>query len=125
VRQTLTNTAKIQRAVAALVTHGTITKAAKAIKTSPRNFSRYTREPEFERLYREAKRELVHQATSRLTANAVQAAVILRKIFDDKKVTAGARVGAATATLRLTLESYELTELERRIADLEKKRETF
>jgi hypothetical protein len=61
-----------------------------------------------------------------LTANSGRAAEVLRKIFDDKKATAGARVAACTSTLRLTLESYELTELERRISDLEnKKNETL
>ncbi len=121
-RETRTNTAKIQRAAAALVTHGTIAKAAKAINTSPRNFSRWMREAEFERLYSEAIRRFINEATSRLTANAAEAAATLRKIFGDKKATAGARVAAATSTLRLTLESYELTELERRISDLEKNR---
>ena len=86
---------------------------------SPRNFSRWMEEEGFQRAYREAKRQLVHAATSRLTANASRAAATLRKIFDDTKATAGARVSAAANTLRLTLESYEITELEQRIAALE------
>lgn len=118
-RQNRTNQVKLERAVAALIAHGTITRAAKAIKSSARNFARWMDQPEFQRLYRDAKRQLVHEATSRLTVNARRAADTLRKIFDDKKATPGARVSAAANTLRLTLESYELTELEQRIAALE------
>ena len=121
-RQTPTNTAKIERAVVALVTHGTIAKAARAIKTSPRNFSRYTREPEFERLYREAKGRLIREVTRRLTANAIKAVDVLREIFDDRKATPGARVAACSTTIGRSYVGYEVEELEERIIALEEKK---
>jgi hypothetical protein len=49
-----------------------------------------------------------------LTANANDAAVTLKKIFSDKKATPAARVTAATATIRLSLDAFEIEELERR-----------
>jgi len=56
-----------------------------------------------------------------LTRNTGQAADVLRKVFIDKKATAGARVSACASTIRLCLEAVELISLERRISDLEKK----
>ncbi len=80
------------------------------------------KQPEFESAYRDARRALVREATAKLTANSGRAADILRKVFDDRRATPGARVAAATQTIRLTLEGYELEELERRISDLENKK---
>ncbi len=114
-----------ERLIAALLSKPTVSAAARAAGVSPRTAQRRMRDAEFEEKFRDAKVRLVSETTSRLTANAVGAATVLKKIFDNKKATPGARVAAATATLRLTLESYELQELEKRISDLEKKRETF
>jgi hypothetical protein len=112
--------------VAALLTKPTVSAAARAVGISSRTAQSRMRDPEFEEKFREAKVRLVNQTTSLLTANAVAAATTLKKIFVDSRTVPGARVAAATATLRLTLESYELTELERRISDLEnKKNETL
>jgi hypothetical protein len=111
-RQTPTNSAKIQRAVAAFVTHGSIVKAARAIKTSARNFSRYTGEPEFKRLYAEAIRQQMREVTAKAIANSGQAIAELKKIFSDKKATPGARVAAAVNTIRMGHEGYALEEIE-------------
>jgi len=115
----------VERAVAALLTKPTIRAAARECGVSSRTLQRVMKQPEFESAYRDARRALVREATAKLTANSGRAADILRKVFDDRKATPGARVAAATQTIRLTLEGYELEELERRISDLEKKRETF
>ena len=111
----------VERAVAALLSKSTIRAAARECGVSSRTLQRVMKQPEFESAYRDARRALVREATARLTANSGRAADILRKVFDDRKATPGARVAAATQTIRLTLEGYELEELERRICDLEKK----
>ena len=115
----------VERAVAALLTKPTIRAAARECGVSSRTLQRVMKQPEFESAYRDARRALVREATAKLTANSGRAADILRKVFDDRKAAPSARVGAAVSTIRLTLEGYELEELERRISDLEKKRETF
>jgi hypothetical protein len=120
-RPTETNSAKLKRAALALFAHGTIRKAARAIGTDPRNFSRYTTEPEFRRFYDEAIHERIRAAASKLTLNTREAADTLRKVFLDKKATAGARVSACAATIRLCLEATELISLDARISALEKK----
>ncbi len=78
------------------------------------------RDPEFEHQFRDAKVRLIREATRRLTVNAGKAASILQKIFDSKTATSAARVSAAVNTLRLSLDAYELEELEQRISTLEK-----
>ena len=112
----------VERAVAALLTKPTIRAAARECGVSSRTLQRVMKQPEFESAYRDARRALVREATAKLTANSGRAADILRKVFDDRKATPGARVAAATQTIRLTLEGYELEELERRISDLETKK---
>jgi len=112
----------VERAVAALLTKPTIRAAARECGVSSRTLQRVMKQPEFESAYRDARRALVREATAKLTANSGRAADILRKVFDDRRATPGARVAAATQTIRLTLEGYELEELERRISDLENKK---
>jgi hypothetical protein len=112
----------VERAVVAVLTKSTFSAAAREIGKSPRTLRRLMQTPEFEKAYREAKSNLIHEATNLLTANASRAATVLRTIFDDRKAVAGARVSAAVNTVRLCLEGFELEELERRIADLEKSR---
>jgi hypothetical protein len=78
------------------------------------------KEPAFDALYRAAKGALIRSATSGLTANANDAAMVLKKIFSDKEATPAARVTAAATTIRLSLDAYELEELEQRIGALER-----
>jgi len=111
----------VERAVAALLTKPTIRAAARECGVSSRTLQRVMKQPEFESAYRDARRALVREATAKLTANSGRAADILRKVFDDRKAAASARVSAAVSTVRLCLEGYELEELEARIANLEKK----
>lgn len=106
--------------IAALLAKPTVSAAAKAVGISTRTAQRRMADPEFEEKFRAAKGRLVHEATRRLTMNASKAAEVLRKVFDDRTATPGARVAAATQTIRLTLESFEIEELDRRISDLER-----
>jgi hypothetical protein len=108
--------------IAALLSKPTVSAAARATGISPRTAQRRMRDPEFETKFREAKIGLIRQTTSRLTANASRAAEVLRKVFDDRKAAPSARVGAAVSTIRLTLESYEIEELDRRIRALEEQK---
>jgi hypothetical protein len=112
-------TRSAEKAIAALLTKPTLAAAARECGLSRRTLQRWIRDPEFQRAYRQAKAELLHGATSRLIANAVQASEVLRTVFMSKKATAGSRVTAAVSTLRLALDSYQLEELEERLHRLE------
>jgi DNA-binding MurR/RpiR family transcriptional regulator len=112
----------VERAVAALLSKPTIRAAARECGVSSRTLQRVMKQPEFESAYRDARRALVREATAKLTANSGRAAEVLRRVFDDRKATPGARVAAATQTIRLTLESYEIEELDRRIRALEEQK---
>jgi hypothetical protein len=112
----------VERAVVAVLTTSTFKAAAREIGKSTRTLQRLMQTPEFEKAYRDAKAGLIRGATNVLTANAGSAAAVLRKIFSDRKATDAARVSAAVSTVRLCLEGYEMEDLERRIADLEKSR---
>ena len=112
-----------ERLIACLLSENTVSAAVrKCGGISVRTAQRRMKEPEFEQKFREAKVRLVRQATAKLTANSGKAADTLRKIFDDRRSSAAARVSAAATTLKLTLDSFELEELEGRIRTLEAQR---
>ncbi|MGA2095221.1 MAG: hypothetical protein ABSH39_02890 [Candidatus Acidiferrum sp.] len=112
-----------ERLIGALLSKPTIAAAAKECGLSVRTAQRRMREPEFEEKFRAARIQLVARTSTRLTANSGRAAAVLRKIFDDARATAGARVAAATNTIRVTMEAFEIEELEKRIRQLEEKQD--
>jgi hypothetical protein len=94
--------------------------AAREVGISRRTLQRWIQQPEFHEAFRKAKAALLHDATSRLTANAVAAAEVLKAVFTSKRAAPSSRVAAAVSTLRLALDSYQLEELEERLHRLEK-----
>jgi hypothetical protein len=116
----LDKTRLFERAIAALLSKPTVRAAARETGVSVRTLERWMKEPAFDALYRSTKGALIRSATSRLTANANDAAMVLKKIFSDKEATPAARVTAAATTIRLSLDAYELEELEQRIGALER-----
>ena len=94
-------------------------RAAHRLGISVRTLTRRMADQEFQPKLQAANRRLVRKTTDTLTANSGQAADVLRSIFADREASYGSRVQAATQTIRLTLEAFELVELEERITRLE------
>src|SRR5215472_5146713 len=105
--------------LAALLQGGNVSAAARKGGVSTRTAQRRLADSDFQEKFRVAKLRVIRETTAKLTANSRRAADNLRKVFDDRKATAGARVAAATSTIRLTLEAFEIEELEERIRRLE------
>jgi len=104
---------------AALLGGKPISKAAREAGVSTRTAQRRLADTDFQEKFRVAKLRVVRETTARLTANSGKAADVLKKVFSDRNATSGARVAAATNTIRLTLEAFEVEELEERIRRLE------
>ena len=109
----------IAKGVTSLLSKPTLKAAAKAMGVSAKTLSRLRKTPEFQQAFQEAQSELVKEVISQLTVNAGPAAQCLRKIFTDRRASSAARTSAATNTIRLTLDAFELADLAERIAALE------
>lgn len=118
---TVSISARKQRAVLALVERGSVAKAAVAAGVARQTVHRWMHEPEFALALREASSLQVEQASRRLTGLLDGAISVLEMLLESgsehqKRLTADSVITHAT---RLR----ELTEIESRIQALEKRYE--
>ena len=109
-----------ERAIEALLSCPTIEKAAKQAGISKCTLLRWLQQADFRDAYMKSKADVLRTATATLTRNAGRAASVLREIFEDAPTPhQGGRATAAIATIRLSLDAFELENLEERIRKLE------
>src|SRR5262249_12270689 len=90
---------KKEQAIAALLSHRSVEDAARAVDISPNTLLRWTKEPEFEPAYREARRTVFSQSIARLQQASSAAVTTLLKVMLDSNVSAATRVRAAEVVL--------------------------
>jgi len=112
-----------EQAIAALLMHPTVEAAATAAGVTKRTLTRWQREAEFAAAYREARREVVQQATTKLSASCVRAVETLDKIMDMETAPATSRIMAARTVLEYAHRGLELDDLAVRVDALEAARE--
>lgn len=105
------------QAIAALLAHPTVPKAAKACGVAASTLARWLQEPEFQRAYREAQRAVVDEAMRNIQAATVEAVATLRRNLKCKN--SFAENAAAQALIAHALKTVELRELQARIDALE------
>lgn len=105
--------------VSALLTSPTLTAAAQATGISDVTAWRWLRLPQVEQAYRDARRQVVHQAITNLQRVCTKAVDTLEAVMGNRRASPGSRVSAARATLELAIRAVELEDLEARIAALE------
>ena len=86
---------KKEAAIAALLTQRNIEEAAKSVGISPTTLLSWTKVPEFQAAYREARRAAYSQAVARLQQGATAAATTLLKVMLDQGTPASVRIRAA------------------------------
>ena len=111
---------KKDAAILALVTEPTIADAAKKAGISHATLHRWLQIKDFKDAYREAKREAVSAAISRLQQTATEAVDALRDVMNDTESPASARVSAARSILEIAIKAVELEDFERRLEALER-----
>ena len=84
-----------EQIIAALLQHGTISAAAQACGISPRTVYERMNEQEFQAVYREAKTDLLRQATFSIAEKLSGALETVWQIQNDKTVPPAVRVQAA------------------------------
>lgn len=111
---------KMEIAVIALLTEQTVGKAAEKAGVSDKTMFRWMQDSDFQDMFREAKRQAVGQAISRLQQATTLAVDTLMGVMTNKRSPAMAKVLAAKATLEMAMKAVELEDLEARIAALER-----
>lgn len=109
--------ARSDLAIAALLSTSSQAEAAAEAGISEATLTRWLREPEFQRRYREARWTVLHSAIGRLQALANQAVSTLAKNLTCGKPAAEIR--AAQAVLKAAVDGCELMDLAERIRALE------
>jgi transposase-like protein len=111
---------KKEEAIAALLTQRNIEEAAKSIGIAPKTLLRWMKDREFQKAYREARRQAFGQSIARLQQATSAAATTLLKIMVDQAAPASTRVRAAEAIFNQGAKAIEIEDIEARVADLER-----
>jgi hypothetical protein len=110
---------KKEEAVAALLTQRNVEEAARAAGVGTRTLLRWLQNPEFQRAYREARRQAFGQSIARLQQATAAAATTLLKIMVDPSAPASVRVRAADSVFSHSAKAIEIEDIESRLAALE------
>jgi transposase-like protein len=111
---------KKEQAIAALLSHRNVEEVARAVGISSNTLLRWTKEPEFEASYREARRKASCQSIARLQDATGAAVTTVLKIMLDSNVSAGTRLRAAEIVLAQTAKAIEIEDIDVRVAELER-----
>src|SRR5208283_4901952 len=110
----------MEQAIAALLSHRNVDEAARAVGTSANTLLRWTKEPEFEATYREARRTVFSQSIKWLQNASGAAVTTVLKIMLDSNVPAGIRLRAAEVVLEQAARGGRMQDIEDRLAKLER-----
>ena len=110
---------KLEEAVAAMLTQRTLEEVARSIGIGTATLLRWQKQPEFQKAFREARRDAYSQSIARLQQGTTAAATTLLKTMIDPGTPASVRVRAAEAILNHAAKAIEIEDIEARVAALE------
>src|SRR5262249_4208538 len=110
---------KKEEAIAALLTQRNLEEAARSIGVATNTLLRWTKLPEFQTAYREARRAAYGQAITRLHQASGAAVSTLLKIMVDATAPPSTRVRAAESVLVHAAKAIEIEDIEARVSALE------
>ncbi len=110
---------KQEEVTAALLTQRNVEEAARAVGIGTRTLLRWLKLPEFQKAYRQARREAYSQSIARLRQGTTAAATTLLKTLIDPGTPASVRVRAAEAIFNHAAKAIEIEDIEARVAALE------
>jgi hypothetical protein len=111
---------KKEAAIAALLTQRNLDEAAKAVGISVPTLISWMKVPEFDKAYREARRDAFRQSVSRLQQASGAAVTTLIKIMVDSTAPASTRLRAADIVLSHTSKAVEIEGIDARVGELER-----
>jgi transposase-like protein len=111
---------KKEDAIVALLTQRNVEEAARSIGIDTKTLLRWMKDPEFDKDYREARRDAFRQSIARLQQGSGAAASTILKLMVDSNSPASIKLRAAEAALNHTAKAIELEDVEARLAILER-----
>jgi hypothetical protein len=111
---------KKEQAIAALLSHRNVEAAARSVGISSNTLLRWTKEPEFDAAYREARRTVSRQSIARLQDASGAAVTTVLRIMLDSNVSARTRLRAAAIVLTQTAKAIEIEDIDVRVGELER-----
>ena len=111
---------KMEQAIVALLSHGNLEAAARAVGINPNTLLRWTKDPEFEAARREARRTAFSQSIARLQDASGAAVTTVLKIMLNPSAPARARLRAAEIVLERGAVATVMEDLAERVAELER-----
>lgn len=112
---------KEQKFLYALLESRTIREACKKADISVTTGNRYRKSPEFQRAYKQAKRELIESANNQLRGLTVQAVETLKNVLSSKKSSTTEKIRAAKIVLDSSFHIQEVDDIIKRLDSLEQK----
>jgi hypothetical protein len=110
---------KMEAAVAALLTQKNQEEAARAAGISVATLLRWQKVPEFQKAYREARRDAHNQSIARLQHATSAAVSTLLKVMVDPNTPPSTKVRAADSVLDHSAKAIELEDIDARLVALE------
>jgi transposase-like protein len=110
---------KLEEAVAAMLTQRNLDEVARSIGIGTATLLRWQKQPEFQKAFREARRDAYSQSIARLQQGTTAAATTLLKTMIDPNTPASVRVRAAEAIFNHAAKAIEIEDIEARVAALE------
>jgi len=95
-------------------------EAARTAGMGTRTLMRWLQIPEFQAVYRQARRDAFGQSIGRLQHAASAAASVLLKVMLDPNAPASSRIRAADSVLDHAAKAIELEDIEVRLSELER-----
>ena len=111
---------KMEQAVAALLTQPNMETAAKSIGISTTTLMSWMKQPEFQVVYRDAKRAAYSQAMARLQQAVPFAVQTMIKLIADPATPASVRARVADSVVNHASKAIEIEDVEARVSELEK-----
>jgi len=110
---------KQEAAISALLTCGTLSKAAKKTGVSESTLIRWQKDDNFKRAFRLARFDALERTIANIQRATGTALKTLEMIIKDKKASPSARTRAACAILGFAFKGSELLDLVARVEDIE------
>jgi transposase-like protein len=111
---------KMEAAVAALLSQRNVEEAAKSAGVSPRTLRRWQQLPEFDAVYRKARRDAFGQSVARLQQASSAAVTTLLRLAVNQNAPAAVKARSAYYILSLSTKAIELDDIEKRLDGLER-----
>ena len=111
---------KQEEAIAALLTQRNVEEAARTAGVGTRTLLRWLKTPEFDAVYRQARRAAFAQTIARLQQGSSAAATTLLKLMLDAATPASTRARCSESIISFASKAIELEDIEARVAALER-----